>query len=214
MTFRAFPCWVGGSRARLAVVLPVPRTAHWMGVLGVLLMTVSCRNLDRFDTQGKAAYCGQLVSAPAFHDGFVPDGEPNELLLRMKLTLNTSQLSTFSADKPTQIGALTSNDADNGLCSPDAQPLFKSSPVRGIPQIDHDTLSTLSFGEGHDEDFFAWTDSTCQGTMLALVSLLRKGDVELRLFKPAALPPAGAGADKRPGYALFYLKRDENGCGF
>ena len=203
MTSRAIPCWVGWSLARLSLVL-----------LGVLPTTVSCRSLDRFDTKGTAAYCGQLVSAPAFHDGIVPDGEPNELLLRMKLTLDTSQLSSFSADKATQIGALTSNDADNGLCAPGGQPLFQSSPVRGIPQIDHDTLSTLSFGEGHDEDFFAWTDSTCQGTMLALVSLLRKGDVELRLFKPAPLPPAAAGADKRPGYALFYLKRDEKGCGF
>jgi len=65
--------------------------------LGVLLMTLSCRSLDRFDTKNDAAFCGQLVSAPAFHDGFVPeleDGEP-KLQLTMKLTLDTSQLSTF-----------------------------------------------------------------------------------------------------------------------
>ena len=182
-------------------------------LLGVLLMTLSCRSLDRFDTKNNAAFCGQLVSAPAFHDGFVPDGQP-DVQLTMKLTLDTSQLSSFSADKATQVGALTSNDVDKGLCAPSGQALFESSPVRGIPQVDHDTLSTLSFGEGHDEDFFAWTDSTCQGTMLALVSLLRKGDVELRLFKPAPLPAAGVGADQRPGFALFYLKRDEKGCGF
>lgn len=181
--------------------------------LGVLLSTLSCRDLDRFDTKGDAAYCGQLVKAPDFQDGFVPDGKPG-LLLTMKLTLDTSQLSSFSADKATQIGALTSNDAELGLCSPGGQALFESSPVRGIPQLDHDTLSTLTFGEGHDEDFFAWTDSTCQGTMLALVSLLRKGDVELRLFKPAALPPPKAGPGERPGYALFYLQRHKEGCGF
>jgi hypothetical protein len=184
--------------------------------LGVLLMTLSCRSLDRFDTNGSAAFCGQLVSAPAFQDGFLPElkqGEP-KLQLTMKLTLNTSQLSTFSDDKATQVGALTSNDAERGLCAPGGQALFESSPVRGISQVDHDTLSTLTFGEGHDEDFFAWTDSTCQGTMLALVSLLRKGDVELRLFKPAALPPPMAGPEQRPGFGLFYLKRDEKGCGF
>jgi hypothetical protein len=184
--------------------------------LGVLLMTLSCRNLDRFDTKNDAAFCGQLVSAPAFHDGFVPelkDGEP-KLQLTMKLTLDTSQLSTYAADKATQVGELSSNDADKGLCALDGQPLFKGSPLRGIPQVDHDTISTLTFGEGHDEDFFAWTDSKCQGTMLALVSLLRKGDVELRLFKPAPLPPPMAGPDQRPGFGLFYLKRDEKGCGF
>lgn len=184
-----------------------------LAALGVLPTTLSCRDLDRFDTKGNSAYCGQLVKAPDFQDGFVPDGLP-DLLLTMKLTLDTSQLSSFSADKATQIGALTSNDAKLGLCSSGGQALFESSPVRGIPEVDHDTLSTLSFGEGHDEDFFAWTDSTCQGTMLALVSLLRKGDVELRLFKPAALPPPGAGPGERPGYALFYLKRDKEGCGF
>jgi hypothetical protein len=132
----------------------------------------------------------------------------------MKLTLDTSRLSSFSEDQMTQVGALTSNDADTGLCSASGQALFESSPVRSIPQLDHDTLSTLSFGEGHDEDFFAWTDSTCQGTMLAVVSLLRNGDVELRLFKPAPLPAPDAGPEQRPGFALFYLRREKKGCDF
>ena len=190
-------------------------TSSW-APLGVLLMTLSCRSLDRFDTTDPAAYCGQLVSHSAFQDGFVPDtksGEP-QLQLAVKLTLHPSQLSTFSDGSATQVGFLTSNDADEGLCAPGGQALFESSPVRGIPQVDHDTISTLTFGEGHDEDFFAWTDSTCQGTMLALISLLRKGDVELRLFKPAAFPSATATADQRPGFGLFYLKRNEKGCGF
>jgi len=183
--------------------------------LALALTTLSCRDLERFDTKGNEAYCGQLVSAPDFQDGFVPKKEEGlpQLQLKMKLTLDTSQLSSFSAGKVTQVGALTSNDAQLGLCSAGAQALFESAPVRGIPQVDHDTLSTLSFGEGHDEDFFAWADSTCQGTMLALVSLLRKGDVELRLFKPAALAP-DAGPGQRPGYGLFYLTRNEKGCGF
>ena len=190
-------------------------TSPWVPV-GVLLMTLSCRNLDRFDTGEEGAYCGQLVSASTFNDGFVPDvkqGEP-VLQLTVGLTLDTSQLSKFSDDRATQVGALTSNDSERGLCAPGGQALFKSSPLRGIPQVDHDTISTLTFGEGHDEDFFAWTDSTCQGTMLALVSLLRKGDVELRLFKPAALPPPKAAAEQRPGFGLFYLKRNDKGCGF
>ena len=190
-------------------------TSSW-APLGVLLMTLSCRSLDRFDTTDPAAYCGQLVSHSAFQDGFVPDTEQGEpqLQLTVKLTLHTSKLSTYSEGQATQVGELSSNDADKGLCAPDGQPLFKGSPVRGIPQVDHDTISTLTFGEGHDEDFFAWTDSTCQGTMLALVSLLRKGDVELRLFKPAALPPPKAAAEQRPGFGLFYLKRNDKGCGF
>jgi hypothetical protein len=182
--------------------------------LGVLLATLSCRSLDRFDTPGKAAFCGELVSGPSFHDGFVAVGEP-AVLLKMKLKLDTSQLSTFSDNQASRPGMLTSNDAERGLCSAQGQALFEGSPLRSIPQVDHDSISTLTFGEGHDEDFFAWTDSTCQGTMLAIVSLLRKGDVELRLFKPASQPPPDAGPDKRPGFALFYLRRsNDETCGF
>ena len=183
-----------------------------MALLGVLAL--SCRNLDRFDTPGKAAFCGHLVTGPNFEDGLVAERQI-DALLQVKLKLDTSQLGAFSNNEMVRLGFLSTNDADTGLCSGEGEPLFKSSPLRAIPQLDHDTLSTLTFGEGHDEDFFAWSDSTCQGTMLALVSLLRKGDVELRLFKPAALPPPGAGPDKRPGYGLFYLHRsDDETCGF
>lgn len=178
------------------------------------LLSLSCRDLDRFNTTDKEAFCGHLVTGPSFNDGILAK-EQIAALMQMKLKLDTSQLSSFSNDEMVRLGFLSSNDADSGLCSGDGEPLFKSSPLRSIPQLDHDTLSTLSFGEGHDEDFFAWSDSTCQGTMLVLVSLLRKGDVELRLFKPAPLPPPKAGPDKRPGYALFYLQRkDDKSCGF
>jgi hypothetical protein len=183
-----------------------------LALSGVLLSALSCRGLDRFDTTGDAAYCGDLVSGPSFYDGFIPTGQP--ALLKMKLKLDTTQLSTYGDGKVTLPGLLTSNDGATGLCSADGQALFQSSPLRGIPQVDHDSIATMTFGEGHDEDFFAWTDSTCQGTMLAVVSLLRKGDVELRLFKPAPLPAPEAGPDKRPGFAVFYLRRNDKGCGF
>lgn len=181
-------------------------------LLAAALGSASCKNLDRFDTQGAAAYCGDLVSGPSFHDGFVAANvEPPSI--RLKLTLDTSQLNSLTDNKMTQVGRLWTNDREQGLCSKDGEALFQSSPLRTIPQVYHDSLSTLTFGEGHDEDFFAWTDSTCQGTMLAVVSLLRSGDIEVRLFKPAPLPADG-GPETRPGFALFYLKRQKNGCEF
>lgn len=177
--------------------------------------SLSCRSTDRFDTRPGQAFCGSLVAAPSFHDGFVVDGSP-AAELKMKLAgIDTSQINASSDNRMAVIAYLSSNDLKSGLCAPTGQALFNHSPVRSIPQLDHDTLSTLTFGEGHDEDFFAWTDSTCQGTMLAVVSLLRKGDIELRLFKPAPPPDAGVPADKRPGFALFYLTRNtDDGCGF
>jgi hypothetical protein len=181
--------------------------------------SLGCRDLERFDTKEDQAYCGDLVSGGdvasgmSFDDGFWPDGEPK--LLRMQLTeLKTNLLSTFSSDTSSFPAWLTSNDAESGLCAEQSQALFEHAPLRSIPQIDHDSIATLSFGEGHDRDFFAWVDSTCQGTMLALVSLLRNNDIELRLFKPAALPPPAASAGQRPGFALFYLRRNNKLCGF
>jgi len=146
------------------------RSALLLASLGALSFSLSCRNLDRFDTRGEAAFCGDLVSGPSFHDVFIPTGQP--AVLRMKLTLDTSQISSFAENKGAFPGVLTSNDIDTGLCSAGGQALFESSPLRAIPQVDHDTISTMTFGEGHDEDFFGWTDSTCQGTMLAVVSLM------------------------------------------
>lgn len=181
-------------------------------LLLALPATLSCKKLDRFDTHGAAAYCGDLVSGPYFHDGFVATGaEPPSI--RLKLTLDTSQLGSFADNKVAHVGRLTSNDQQQGLCSADGKALFRSSPLRTIPQVSHDTISTLSFSEGHDEDFFAWADSTCQGTMLAVVSLLSSGQVEVRLFKPAPLPADG-GPETRPGFALFSLKRHDKGCEF
>ncbi|HEY6080511.1 MAG TPA: hypothetical protein VIW29_16975 [Polyangiaceae bacterium] len=180
-------------------------------LLAALSAAFGCRSTDRFNTSGEAAYCGDIVYAPAFTDGFLVDGEPPRL--RMQLTLDLSQLHS-SSEGTTLLGSLSSNDAETGLCSEQGHALFDGARVRAIPQVDHDTISSLTFGEGHDEDFFAYVDSTCLGTMLALVSLLRNGDVELRLFKPAALPASDASAKDRPGFALFSMKRNESGCGF
>lgn len=171
----------------------------------VVLAVSGCRSVDRFDTEGDQAYCGSLVGAPLFHEGFVPNNKPPALALR--LTLDTDALLT----RP---GTLTSNDADQGLCSGSAQPLFAGASLRAIPEILHDSLSQADLGEGHEHDFFAWADSTCQGTVLAIVSLLKNGAVEVRLLKPAADPPPNAGPDQQPGFALFYLERSERGCGF
>jgi hypothetical protein len=174
-----------------------------MAALGLALF--GCRSLERFDTSGDAAYCGSMLRAPLFRDGLLPDGAEPGLMLRLEV--DTDRLTT----RP---GTLWSNDAVFGLCAGKGGALFQGAELRAIEEIVHDSLSNLEFGDGHQHDFFAWVDSTCQGTMLTVVSLLTNGSVEVRLLKPAADPPEDAGAEMRPGFALFYMRRSETGCRF
>jgi hypothetical protein len=173
--------------------------------LAFSLCLAGCPSLDRFDTPGTSAYCGSILGAPLFHAGFVPTGVRPSLELRLKL--DTAALST----RP---GTLTSNDLETGFCSADGHALFEEAPLRAIPELAHDTLSQLDFGEGHEQNFFAWVDSNCQGTMLAVVSMLTNGTIQVRLMKPAADPPPNAGPEQQPGFALFNMKRNDSGCGF
>jgi hypothetical protein len=188
--------FLSGARARPSL---------GVGAVIATLSALGCHDISRFDTGNGGPYYGAMVSTPSFQDGFLPDQVPKSLCL--SLTLDTSKLTS-------QPGVVSSDDAAGGLCSSQQEPLFKNAPLRAIPQVQNDVLSTLEFGEGHEHDFFAWLDSTCQGTALSVVSLMKNGEVEVRLFKPAPLPPADANAAQRPGFALFHLRRELQGCRF
>jgi hypothetical protein len=166
---------------------------------------LGCRDLSRFDTSGDEAYCGSLVSSPLFQEGFLPEGVPPRL--RLKLTLDTDALTS----RP---GMLATDDAQSGLCSAEGRPLIDQEPLRAIEELSHDPLSLLEFGDGREHNFLGWVDSSCQGTLLSVVSLMSDGNVEVRLLKPAALGPTTAPPENRPGFALFPLERRPQGCGF
>jgi hypothetical protein len=190
---------------------------RWPRALGLPLLlcaswAMSCGDLQGFTSQPGQAYCG-TIGSPAFQSGLVEEGSPPTL--ELALTLDINKLAT-------EPGILNSKDPE-GLCgTPEApQTLFQNAPLRAIPELQHDLLSALTFGEGHDHDFFAWVDSTCQGTMVAVVSLMKNNYVELRLFKPMPLPRPGATVAEQPGFALFHLNpkklyepEENGGCGF
>ena len=189
------------------MALPGVRTfarvaARPMGIL-VLLTASACQDLDRFDTAGKAAYCGDLVVAEFAQDGLVPDEWNATLTVRLELDVDA--LSTLP-------GSLWTSDAEDGLCAPEA--LFEASRLRAIKEAQNDAVAGLDFGEARDHNFLAWVDSSCQETMLAVVSLMRNARVEIRLFKPAAEAGPDASAAERPGFGVFLLDRSEEGCDF
>lgn len=173
-------------------------SATALAVCGTLSL-LGCRDLDSFDSKPGQAYCGAIIGQPQFQSGFIKQDQPPSL--ELGLILDIDRLTSIP-------GTLTSNDALNGMCSAPGAPqrLFDSKPLRAIPEVDHDVLSALTFGEGHVHDFFAWVDSSCQGTMLAVVSLMKNNQVELRLFKPAPVPQPGATPFDLPGFAVFHLQ--------
>ena len=166
-------------------------------VLGASLL-LGCRNLDRFETEQGTAYCGPMVNLA--QNGFV-NGPPN---LKMQLELDMNSLTV-------QPGLLTTGDrGDGGVCAP--FPLFEQSKLRAIPEIMPDQLSLLEFGDGREYNFFAWVDSTCFGTVVAVVSLMKNDDVEVRLLKPKPEPLGGEPEAEQPGFILFHLVRQKKPC--
>lgn len=198
---------------------------RWIPVAASLFIgqALGCSSLERFDTAGDAAFCGELVLAPRFQGGLLPRAaRPPTLSLRLELEPErltqrypAEELSHGDSEAYVIVGHVTSDDADRGLCSSIGRPLLEEAPLRTIPELEHDSLRLFEFGEGRDHNFMAWVDSTCQGTLLAVVSLMRNDSVEMRLLKPAGLaPPTEADPALRPGYGLFYLHRKEEGCAF
>lgn len=186
-------------------VLPSHSRVLRAAVVLVVLGT-GCRDLDEWALTEHEAYCGSLVSAPLFQEGLLPENTPPAL--RLRLDLDVGQLAT----RP---GTLTTDDADRGLCSGTDEPLFLDAPLRTVAEALHDPISNATIGEGRAQNVLAYVDSTCGHSMLAVVSLMNGGGVEVRLFKPAPEPSENTSQSARPGFGLFVLERQQKAdCGF
>jgi hypothetical protein len=166
-----------------------------LGLLG------GCRSLERFDTSPGTAYCGGMVPAAFVRGGLLPDNKPG---LYMRMTLDTSQMDAVP-------GVIATDDAVRGLCAP--LPLFQDAELRAVEQVAHDDLSLLEFGTGREHNFVAYVDSTCQGSMVAIVSLMKDDSVELRVLKPGRMPRSGGEALTEPGFGIFKLRQQRGNCG-
>jgi hypothetical protein len=188
------------------------QASRLLGCLIPLLASIGCRDLDRFNTRDGEVYCGSLVGQTAIATGFAaPEWLGTSSTSTLALTLNASELSR-NGGVP---AVVTSNDAAFGPCKPDS-PLFDKAKVRTIAATFGDRLSVMSLSEDHEQDAVTFVDSTCSGSMVAILSLIQNGDVELRLLRPA---PAADGdpeatVDTTARFGLFVLKKTKDGCGF
>jgi hypothetical protein len=168
----------------------------------IVLMSASlaaCRDVSRFSTDPGESYCGEIVSVSIVRLSF------SERLC-MRLTLDTERLNFIP-------GAIWTDDG-----------MFWASPLRPIPQLSHDPLLTLNFGEGREKNLLFGIDPAdpARGpSLMAFVSLLHSGEAEVRLVRgaaggPSPPPPVGDAAvplDGPPLFGVFApLKRQKGDC--
>lgn len=161
-------------------------------IAAALLALAGCRDLERFDTGESGAYCGTIIDSDFTRAGFAPG-------LGLRLTLDIDALDVAP-------GTLSTNDTA-GPCSP--LPEFDSAPLRVTPEMFADPLSLLEFGATREHNFMAWVDPTCQGSAMAVVSLMHTGQVEVRLLRRGSSAPGAATPDE---FGVFQL--DRNDCVF
>lgn len=186
-----------------------PTLSRWLPTsiaLPLLFQWAGCADLERFSTTGEERYCGTLVSAPNSHEGFLPtEADPHNL--RLSMTFDVQKLATTP-------GRITTDDGDRGLCAATGQPLFDDAALRSISEAFHDPISELNFGDGRLKNILVWADTSCQGSLFGVISLVSNGHIELRLFK--ARPPAGTDAPQsdRSGFVNFTLRKQHDSCGY
>ncbi len=111
-------------------------------------------------------------------------------------------------------------DAPGRLTTSDGR--FRATPLRPIPQLWHDALSTLEFGDGRSQNLvYAAATETGDGgasmgeDVFVVVSLMQSGGVEVRLLRGAPSSPSRAETTtKEPLFAVFSLRKQAATCSF
>jgi hypothetical protein len=130
---------------------------------------------------------------------FVLAGVANDV--NLCLTLDTDHLQ----DGP---GTVSTSDG-----------MFEATPLRPIPQIWQDPLSTLNFGEGRLKNMLYMAapqpDAGNPTDVTVVVSLMDSGNVEVRLVRGApSVSPDGAGTTGASIFAVFTLEKQPTACPF
>jgi hypothetical protein len=164
--------------------------------MGIWLVCAACQDLSGFTTGGDS-YEGAVVQG-----GFVRAGVAETT--RACVTLDADHFQ----DAP---GAISTSDG-----------LFHLVNLRPIPQIWHDPLSTLTFGEGRLKNLLYVATSSMpfadgkSDDVFAVISLMHSGQVEVRLLRgaPGLASDGTASAEPTNLFAIFTLSRQKGPCSY
>lgn len=171
----------------MRLALSRPLAAASLALLGTL---AACKDVTSYSTAPGESYCGSIIQGPFVRAGLGP-------AVQMRLTFHAETLDTDP-------GTLSTSDG-----------LLREAPLRPIPQLFHDPLSTLQFGEGRRRNLIYAIAPTSPGAPLFVVlSLLENGDTEVRLMRAAPAPDGQQTSTEGALFGVFPLQRRQDACGF
>lgn len=156
------------------------------------LLVAACADVTRFSTKPGEAYCGSIIDGPFVREGFAPG-------VRMRMSFDSDRLDS----RP---GTLSTDDG-----------LLTDAPMRPIPQLFHDPLSTLKFGEAREKNLIYVVSPKSGASLFVVVSLLYDGKAEVRLLRgapPLSQTTAVSDAEGPSVFGVFPLHREDGTCGF
>jgi len=156
------------------------------------VVVMGCKDISRFGTGPDESYCGGIVPGGFVRQGFAPG-------VAMRLHIDPDRLQDAPGDISTDDGT------------------FVDAPLRPIPQLAHDSLSTLDFGEGRVRNLLLGAQPAQGATAYVIVSLLENESVEVRVLRGApptdteAVPVSWFGPEL---FGVFPLVRQKGTCEF
>ncbi len=187
--------------------VPSFRPSLWVSL--ALAVLGACDDLGEFRAVGDQVFRGRVVGQD---ETDCVAGEPCSFIRRGFVEGTTAELEFDPARADSAPGSLTTLDETCG-------PTFAATPLQPIPALFHDQLSLYDFpGEARLQNYiFALrpvTGPLAGRDALAFVSLLRNGDVELRVLSGAGRQDCSRDADcsrylagECDYFGVFRLKR-------
>lgn len=160
-------------------------------------LAVGCHDLSSFTTGTGNSYAGPVVQASFVLAGMDPS-------TNLCMTIDANQLQDSPGDISTSDGR------------------FTTVPLRSIPQLWQDPLSTFSFGEGRLKNLLYVATASMPfddgkgNDVFVVVSLMQSGGVEVRLLRGAPGLTVDGGPETTGGnlFAVFDLTRQSTPCSY
>jgi hypothetical protein len=170
-----------------------------IALAALLATSMGCKNVTRFSSKDGDHFEGDIVKGSFVRAGIGDNA-------KMCFLLDAGHLQ----DAP---GTFSTSDGR-----------FKDAPLRPIPQIWHDPLSTMTFGEGRSQNLVyvaspspsATTPASDAQDVMVFLSLMDEGGLEVRLVRGAPVADAGTPmpAVASPMFGVFTLDRRDGACSF